>query len=372
MLLGEMAADRIDELMAKLDIGCRRYGKMYVGPCPVHGGDRADAWNLYPDGHTVRCNWACRTRGCEKIFKKTPIGLVRGVLSRKLRGWSAGSSDASKIVPLKDAIDWVCKFVGQKWTSLKDDPVRTEKLRFASQMAVLSRTPGQEVSGWTREETRQRLIIPSPYFVSRGYLPATLDHFDIGDSQVTLPAHPMFRRAVVPIFNRDGRRVIGATARSTYDQCQSCRRWHDVAATCNALDIQNTAKWVNTKGLARERHLYNYWFAQEHIRKSGQIILVEGPGDVWRLHEAGIKNVVALFGVALNDPQMVLIEMSGCMEVVLLLDNDSAGSNATEDIQRSLRRSFRVTIPSWEGGKDIGELSVEYIQQALFPALRMS
>ena len=54
--------------------------------------------------------------------------------------------------------------------------------------------------------------------------------------------------------------------------------------------------------------LYGYNFAKDAIKKTGNVILVEGYFDVMMLHQAGIKNVVATSGTALTIQQIKLLK----------------------------------------------------------------
>ncbi len=72
--------------------------------------------------------------------------------------------------------------------------------------------------------------------------------------------------------------------------------------------------------------LFNYHQAKTFARNN-EIILVEGYFDVISTYEMGMRNVVALMGVALSDRHIEMIKDLNC-EVSLCLDNDTAGRNA--------------------------------------------
>ncbi len=110
--------------------------------------------------------------------------------------------------------------------------------------------------------------------------------------------------------------------------------------------------------------MYNYWFAKPHIRKTSTVCLCEGPGDVWRLEEAGIQTGVAAFGVNLSDQQQVTLEMSGAMNVVVLLNSDQAGKDGATNLKQRLGRSFRLHFPTL-ATKDLGEMSVPEVKGQL-------
>jgi DNA primase len=101
---------------------------------------------------------------------------------------------------------------------------------------------------------------------------------------------------------------------------------------------------------------------------TNSIILVEGPGDVWRLEEAGIKNSVAIFGVDLTEEQLVLLGSSWCTNVIICMDNDEAGIKASENLSKTLRRMYKLYFPKLIQ-KDLGESSVEEVKKLFSPIL---
>lgn len=353
--LAGLAADRADELLGELGVDARRTGRMFQGCCPVHGGDNTTAWNLYPDGHTVRGNWTCRTRNCQRTFHPTLVGFVRGVLSHREHGWDPDCGPDRRVHPFRGAVDWLCRFVGVKWEHLRVDAAADEQNRFLSKVATLAPRRAPAAGGWTRDQTRGRLVLPSPYFVGRGFDPALLDRLDVGDSRVADPAHPMYRRAVVPVYDPAGARVVGVTARSTWPRCPGCGRWHEPGEACNARPPADTAKWRNSPGFAREHHLYGLADAREEVRRTGRVLLLEGPPDVWACRAAACRVGVGLFGVVLTDPQQVLLESLPISEVVVGTNGDAAGRQAAFAIADQLRRAFRVTVADVPG-KDLAEL----------------
>jgi DNA primase len=96
----------------------------------------------------------------------------------------------------------------------------------------------------------------------------------------------------------------------------------------NTID---TSKYVNSKEspiFIKGHLLYNYHRAKEEVRKSGQVIIVEGFMDVIALHKVGIKNVIAAMGTAITSEQAHLIKRLSS-NVILMFDGDKAGNKAT-------------------------------------------
>ena len=185
-------------------------------------------------------------------------------------------------------------------------------------MKKLSLSPKQKTSGWSKEKLRQTLEIPCEYYINRGYSSDVLDKYDVG-------LYNKRNRVVVPVYDDSYKYVAGFLGRSVHDQCKKCKKWHDSKHKCpnKVYEIKECEKWLNGS-FESTNYLYNYWFAAEHIRKTGVAILVEGAGDVWRLEENGIHVSLALFGTDLTDSQRILLDRSGALSIIVMLDSDEA------------------------------------------------
>ncbi len=91
-------------------------------------------------------------------------------------------------------------------------------------------------------------------------------------------------------------------------------------------------KYLNTPQTPlfdKSRFIFGLYQAKEHIRSSGEAIVVEGNLDVVRSHQAGIRNVVAISGTAFTRQQLKQLARFATT-VTLAFDADSAGASATE------------------------------------------
>ncbi len=118
------------------------------------------------------------------------------------------------------------------------------------------------------------------------------------------------------------------------------------------------AKYVNSP----ESPLYNksavlfgLFEAREAIRKTRNVVLVEGYFDCIAAHKAGVANVVAVSGTALTEEHVKILRRHAD-EVILCLDQDSAGQlaavRAFDLLSRAHLRINSVTLPA----KDPDEL----------------
>lgn len=220
-----------------------------------------------------------------------------------------------------------------------------------------------DIQKWTKDEYKKHMEIPSPYYLDRGYSKYILNKYFIGYSKRT-------NRSVVPVFDDKYDNIIGMTARTCYPKCTSCGYYHDKNSECPSTltEQMNSSKWKHSPGFNASDCLYNLWSARQKIMDTNSIILVEGPGDVWRLEEAGIKNSVAIFGVDLTEEQLVLLGSSWCTNVIICMDNDEAGIKASENLSKTLRRMYKLYFPKLIQ-KDLGESSVEEVKKIFSPIL---
>lgn len=367
-----MLCSRIDEVVAELGVTLYRSNRLLTGRCPVHLGDNAGALNLYHKGDTRPGYWRCQTKACQETFGATILGFIRGVLSQRHCDWQYYQDGAKRQsqpkYPWGQTVDWCCNLLGVKLAEVRIDREELEKTQFTAGMRLMGPPTKQEAEGVTRNRVREFLEVPAPYFVRRGFSAGVLDRYDVGTYPA--PGRALSGRVAVPIYDDRHRVAIGFTGRSVFEKCESCQRWHGPGAGCPGTpeDLRRASKWWN-EGFRREACLYNSWFAKKEIEKHNIAVLCEGPGDVWRLAEAGIDCGVAMLGADLSPHQQVILEMSGAMNVIVLTDNDATGEQAREKLKQQLGRIFRLYFPQW-GRHDVGETPVAECVGLLAPLLR--
>ncbi len=107
------------------------------------------------------------------------------------------------------------------------------------------------------------------------------------------------------------------------------------------------AKYINSPETVlykKSKVLYGIDLAREGIRKARAAVLVEGYFDVIGLHQAGIRNAVAVCGTALTEEHLELLRRCDCREVTILFDGDVAGLAAPS-------RAAAALLPSGLSGK---------------------
>ena len=121
---------------------------------------------------------------------------------------------------------------------------------------------------------------------------------------------------------------------------------------------KETSKYINTKETVifkKGQILFNYHNAKNAIRDEKCVIIVEGNMDAITLSSSGIKNVVALMGVALSKEQIDVLKKLK-VPVILMLDNDQAGLNSTLKNGEMLKNAdIDVKVVRLTGEKDPDE-----------------
>ncbi len=317
-----LAADRLDDLLADLGCNLRQTGSsVYRGPCPVHGGDGKNL-TLRTDGDAIPVNWECHSNGCHVDFKPSLLGFVRGVLSFQ----------RARVVGLTEAEKFLKTFLGRRPPAGQRRPAPRPR-------------PEPQLPRWTREQVRQRLQIPAPYFLQRGFSAAVLDRHDVGHSA-------KLKRTVVPVYDDAGEVCVAYQARSELPHCSVCDKYHRPGSACRF----GQPKWLFYP-TGKGQHVYNYDAA---LRSSSPTVLVvEGPGDVWRAEEAG-HLAVALLGNGLIGTQLQKLKALR-KRVLLALDRDGPGRAGMFRVESSLRQQrvpvSSILVPS--PYKDLGNMSRE-------------
>lgn len=365
-ILCDNLCDNIEDLLNHFSLEYKTSTKMISMACPIHGGDNLSAINLYVQGDSYRGNWKCRTHHCEQIFKGSILGFVRGILSHAKYGWL---NDGDDVCSFKETIDFVSKFLNQNLDDIKISSTHRNKQQFTSIINQISdRRISEKTTYPSRDTVRNNLVIPAEYFINRGFSKEILEKYDIG--LCNKPNKEMYNRVVAPIYDNNHEHMIGCSGRSIYEKCTECHLFHDPSASCPKEEYKYIySKWKHSLNFKSQNHLYNYWFAKDHIHKDQYVIIVESPGNVWRLEEAGIHHSVAIFGSSISDRQKMILDGSGAMTMMVLTDNDEAGKKAAEQIRLKCQNTYKVIVPDTIQKNDIGDMTIEEIRQDILPLL---
>jgi 5S rRNA maturation endonuclease (ribonuclease M5) len=242
---------------------------------------------------------------------------------------------------LTETYDFCVSVIGKTPDEIPEKNITSAELRLID---IFLKKSTKSESTLTREQIRSKVQIPAEYYINRGYSQEVLDTFDVG--LCTDAGKPMGNRVVVPIYDYDYR-YVGCVGRTIYDNVKP--------------------KWLHSKGFKKE-HLYGLNIAKQHITDNRSLFLLEGQGDVWRMHEAGYKNSVSIFGSSLSDEQLIILEEIGVMNLIILTDYDDAGKKAAKQIMKKCGRRFNYLRPILST-KDVGDMPIEQLKQELDPQL---
>tara|TARA_R100000005_G_scaffold45167_1_gene21504 strand:- start:457 stop:1491 length:1035 start_codon:yes stop_codon:yes gene_type:complete len=323
---------RVDSLLAYFDIEYVEYPNRIAFPCPVHGGDNPEACCIFTDGLTNKGNWACWTHNCHEEYVNNLFGFTRGALSYK-RG---------KNVSMQETADFLCHLLETDLDSLEVTQQRNDQA-----LDVFSRKISRNKSEVTRTTIKEKLVIPAKYYLGRNYSESVLKSFDVGECLAE--NQPMSGRVVVPIYDEDYN-YVGCVGRSIKEHLQP--------------------KWLHSRGFTKNV-LYGLNLAKSKILETRTAVIVEGQGDVWRAVEAGLDMTVGIFGCSINEDQLILLEQSGALNLIILTDYDDAGNKASEQIIKKCGRRFNYLRPNIpDEVKDIGDLTVEQIKEFIYPQIK--
>lgn len=359
-ILCDDLCDQIESVLDHFNLEYKSNGKMISMCCPIHNGDNPSAISLYPTGDTYRGNWKCRTHNCEKTFKGSIIGFIRGIISSQKYNWT---KPGDKFASFKEAVEFTTKFLNKDFSDIKVSKVDRNKKTFTSIVGYINSEQQPETKLISRDNIVKALQIPAQYYVDRGYSPEILTKYDVG--LCSSPGKEMYNRVVVPIYDNDYKYMVGCSGRSMFEKCGKCSSFHDTNNHCpNDEMLWIHSKWKHNSEFKAQNYLYNFWFAKKFIMQSNIAVIVESPGNVWRLEENGIHNSVGIFGSSLSDRQKILLDSSGAMSLVILTDNDDAGRKAAEQIQKKCQNTYKIYIPKISKN-DVGEMTSEEINSEI-------
>lgn len=310
--------ERVDmiALVQRHGVDLKKSGRSYKGLCPFHG-EKSPSFYVWPDEKRFKC-FGCQAGGdaisfVQRLMGKTFLDTVRD-LAKELgvdieAAVDPGMQEKQQV---KDATD----FAAQHFSERLWDPVVGRHARDYLHSRGLTDDLikafglGWAPLAWTElaDQLRERGLLAfgekaglcSPRSKGEGY-------------------YDMFRgRVIIPIRSPEGRTI---------------------AFGGRLLEGEDGPKYLNSK----ENRLYNKSEilyatdqARDEIRKKKSAVLCEGYFDAIGMHQAGVKNAVALCSTALTPGHLNLLNRLEAKELVLLLDGDAAGRNAVERLAGAL------------------------------------
>jgi DNA primase len=351
----EEIRDRVDVVaVIGRHMELKRSGRTWKGCCVFHG-ERTPSFHVYPEDKHFKC-YGCGEYGdvfkfLQKLQGKEFRDVVRELAAEVGVEIPAEEEESSEVRQrrlerneLTVALDAAARYFAARLWSDHGRAARDYLARrgVREEIAKLFRV-GVSSSAWNDLAPRLR---------SKGVGESALSKAGLIVDKAEGKGYDRFRgRLMFPIAGLDSQ-VIGFGGRM--------------------LAAEKGAKYINspeTLVYKKSRVLYGIEQARESIRKTRSAVLVEGYFDVIGLHQAGVKNAVAVCGTALTPEHVELLKRCDCREVTVLFDGDSAGQAAPAKAAQALLPSGIsgkvAVLPSEEGKRDPDEFAREKGREAV-------
>lgn len=308
--------DNYQEILSKLDIvdiisafiSLTKKGQSYVALCPFHN-DSNPSMSVDPRKQIFKC-FVCGVGGnaisfitkykkitfyeaLEYLYENNKIDIDLASLKSQsnIKTYSEEELNLLKILEKANSLFHVTLMQNANKISLLNDFIKTRKLN--------SKLINRFDIGYASEPEFKYIfndeLTNSPHLIVNSSL--------VSKNNLSL----IYRDRVTFAIRDEKNNIVGFSSRT--------------------LNPETKPKYINSPESSifhKSSLLYNIYEAtQKHIDK---LIIVEGFFDVIALYKAGYENVVALMGTALTDKHLHLLKD---YEIILFLDGDEAGINAT-------------------------------------------
>lgn len=307
------AADIVDIISDYITL--QPQGKNYVALCPFHNDVNHPSLVVSPERQIFNC-FSCPAGGnvFSFVMKKEEVGFIEAVeIVAKKIGYNLHiDKTKSDNVPLKKEYEMY-----NLATKFFENNLATEKGHDAREYLANRGITADIIKEFhiglalTGKDDLYQLLLKKKY---------SLDEIvDLGlANKAGVDIYDTFtNRIMIPISNMQGE-VVAFTGRIYHNE--------------------DAAKYINTretKIFKKGNILFNFANAKKAIKTAGEVIIVEGHMDAIMLSAKGIKNVIALMGVALSNEHIKELQKLR-VPVVLMLDNDDAGLTATVEVGQKL------------------------------------
>jgi DNA primase len=339
------AVDMVALVGAKTDL--RRVGSRWVGLCPFHD-ERTPSFSVNGEEKLYYCF------GCEA--KGDAITFVRD----------------TEALDFPEAVEFLAERHGVELKREREDPRAEERRRRRERLlSALERTTrfystylwDSDEAAAAREYLAERGLGEEVLREFRvGYAPSAWDRVLVGaqrdgfgpDELVAAGLaqrgrsgglHDRFRgRIMFPLADWRGK-VLGYGARALRDGQQP--------------------KYLNTSEneiYKKGQQLFGIDKARPQAGKLGRVVVVEGYTDVLALHQAGVRESVAIMGTALTQPQITALGQAVGKDgtALLALDADRSGQEAMLRAARGARdQEMELQVVEMPEGTDPAELVAE-------------
>ena len=334
------AADIVEIVSVHTDL--RRAGQRFTGLCPFHD-ERTPSFSVNPVDKLYYC-FGCEASGDVFRFVEEKEGLS-----------------------FRDAVEALAERYGVEPEREAEDPrAEAARKRRARLYEVLGRTAVYYASYlWesAKAEKARRYLqgrglgeeVLREFAV--GYAPSHWDHLVVRGQQAGFSIEELRAAGLVQPGQRGGD-YSSFRNRITFPIRDA--RGRMIGFGARALSADAKPKYKNSREgelYRKSETLYGIDRARSEIAKSGRAIVVEGYTDVLALHQAGIREAVAIMGTAITPEQLkALSALSDA--VVLALDADRSGADAMIRAQRvASGRGLELRVAAMPEDEDPAEMA---------------
>ena len=334
------AIDMVDLVSAKTDL--RRVGSRFTGLCPFHD-ERTPSFSVNAEEKLFYC-FGCQAKG-------DAIGFV----------------EQSEGLDFPEAVEMLADRYAVKLERENDDPQADERRRRRARLhSLLARAARYYASYlWDSGEA----AAARKYLAGRGLDEQVLREFQVGYSPKAWDR--MLIGAGQSGFRPEELVAAGLAQRGRegglYDRFRgrimfplADFRGQVLGFGARAMTEGQRPKYLNTSEndvYHKGRQLFGIHLARAQAAKSGRIVVVEGYTDVLALHQAGIRESVAIMGTALTQEQLSLLGRAAPL-VVLALDADRSGQEAMLRVARATDDT-QIHVVEMPEGQDPADLIAE-------------
>ncbi len=323
-------------------------GKNYFGVCPFHE-DHAPSMSVSEEKQIYKC-FSCGAAGNVFTFVENYLNVsfseAVSLIADKVGLSVSIPTIKKKDIQYKEEYE-LMNFVLKFYQNNLNTEIGKTAVSYLEKRGVLEETIQDFSLGLALDKNRlSRILKEKEYSLKMLSDLGLIYEYEDGIYDV------FQNRIMYPIHNLDGQ-VVGFTARCYLKE--------------------ETPKYLNTKEtyiFKKGTILFNYHRARDAIRLSKEVILVEGNMDAIRLYSVGIKNVIALMGTSVTKEQIEALKKLRC-KIILMLDNDNAGENATFSIGNRLEEERIIfDIVRLSGEKDPDSYVVQNGKEALLENIK--
>jgi DNA primase len=302
----EMILNHYD-LFSKL----KKSGQNYVGCCPIHKGINPKQFTVNLKKNAWFCFGDCERGGnvLDFVSAMEQVDIRQSALLIKNWFLSEEAEPKSKLIKTDSKHK---KNASEKLTRKKKDKSK-DKPKSENKSEKINKPLGFTL----------KLEPEHDFFKQKNISKKTVAYFGLG----FCPKGIMKNRIAIPIYNALGQLVAYCGRAISEEQANE------------------EGKYRLPPNFLKSEVIYNL-HRQEHI---DLLIIVESFLSVFRLFQAGFKNVVALMGSSLSEKQEALIlkhlKLNG--KVLLMFDNDEAGVKAKKNCLERLSPYVFVKVLSY-------------------------